>query len=546
LANAGTVTWNGGTYGLDAYAGSVIDNTGTWSMPGNRTILDESGGGVHPLVVNTGTWAQTSGTGTGSCGCEFNNQGTLEVDAGSYSIGVQLDNYTASRKLLTGGDYLLTGALRVPNLDVASLAATVSLSGAGAALTDTSSVNALRDLAAISAAGQLSLLNGATLTTPGALTNNGAVNVGATSSTLTVTGAYTQSAGSTSLTDASSKLASAGVSLTGGAFTGVGAVSGGLTNTGATITPGVAGAPGTLSVIGAFTQSGAGQLAIPVSSAGHSELMVSGAASLGGTLRFTTTAGYLPATGTVLPLLTYTGRTGAFSPIAGADLPNATVYWLSDPGTELDATVQPGSVEQFATVTINGAAAETNSRTVTLTFSVSGGVSVAGMRIANDTDPTGAFSSYASPTTWTLGPIDGTRVVHAQLRDDLGNQSAVTTASIILDTTPPTATITPPSSPTGPITVSFDEPVTAATTSNVVVQVTGSGTNLPTSLTCQTSTGTTVDCATGSFTVAILQPTAPLLPAASYTATVNPTGVTPAVHDLAGNPAAATSLSFTG
>jgi hypothetical protein len=195
-------------------------------------------------------------------------------------------------------------------------------------------------------------------------------------------------------------------------------------------------------------------------------------------------------------------------------------------------------------LTINGGAARTVSRQVSLTLTGAAGVTVSGMRLANDATPTGTFQSYSTTLPWTLGPIDGTRTVRLQLRDNLGNQSNTATASIILDSTAPTATITPPTSNTGPVTISFNELVTAASATNITLVAAGTSSPLPTTLTCLDASNASVSCATGSFLTIRVQPTAPLVPKASYTLTVNPS-TAPKVHDLAGNNAPTTNNTFT-
>jgi hypothetical protein len=59
--------------------------------------------------------------------------------------------------------------------------------------------------------------------------------------------------------------------------------------------------------------------------------------------------------------------------------------------------------------------------------------------LSNDAT-TWSTRSYAPAQAWTLPPTDGTRTVYAKWRDAAGNWSAVASDTIVLDTTPPTAT----------------------------------------------------------------------------------------------------------
>lgn len=540
---AGTATWNGGFNPVVGGAGSVIDNSGTLAISSNGTISDGSSGGTKLLLTNTGTLNQSSTSSTVTCGCDFDNQGTLSV-ADQLSVSGRLVGYNPTRQSLAGGTYQLSGQLRVPNLTIATDSSNITLNGAnGQIVNSTNAQNGLAGLKSLTAAGALTLSGGANLTTTTALSSSGNVTVGA-ASTFTVGGVYTMTDGATALSATTSTLTdTGGASLTGGVLTGVGSIGGPLTNSGATITPAGAGV-GTLTVSGTYSQSGTGALAIDITSTGNDELATTGAASLGGTLALNTASSYSPATGTVFTLVTYGSRTGFYSPITGAQLPSGNIYWLADTGTTLTATVKSPASLPVPTATINGGAARTNNHTVTVTITPPAGMTVTGMRLANDADPTGAFITYASPTSWTLPAPDGTHSVHVQLRDGAGNQTGVATPSIILDTTAPVATITAPTSSSGSATIAFNELVTGATTSNITLQVTSTGANLPTTITCKTSTGTTVDCGTGAYTQVILQPTAPLVTKVSYTITVNPSGAPTNVTDLAGNAAATTSSTF--
>ncbi len=68
--------------------------------------------------------------------------------------------------------------------------------------------------------------------------------------------------------------------------------------------------------------------------------------------------------------------------------------------------------------------------------------------------------SYTTSAAWTFASGDGNKTITARFRDVVGNLSTVATAAIVLDTLPPSATISPLSSyqvsPTFPITVSGD------------------------------------------------------------------------------------------
>jgi hypothetical protein len=97
------------------------------------------------------------------------------------------------------------------------------------------------------------------------------------------------------------------------------------------------------------------------------------------------------------------------------------------------------------TILINGGAASTNGRTVTLTPSARDdlGSGVAQMRLSNSSTFTGAFwEDYSPNREWDLTSGDGVKTVYAQFKDALGNTSVTTTDAITLDTSAPTGTLT--------------------------------------------------------------------------------------------------------
>ena len=91
----------------------------------------------------------------------------------------------------------------------------------------------------------------------------------------------------------------------------------------------------------------------------------------------------------------------------------------------------------------------TSTVSVTLNLAATDAVGVTGYRVADGTDASGASTIAISSTTsfsadipWTLPSGDGTKTVAVQYRNAVGNWSPNYTDSIILDTTPPTGSIT--------------------------------------------------------------------------------------------------------
>jgi uncharacterized protein with beta-barrel porin domain len=143
-------------------------------------------------------------------------------------------------------------------------------------------------------------------------------------------GTYTVDAGTVNL---SNTLGAAGtpcsvVVNTGGALGGIGPLVGSLSNSG-TVNPG--NSPGTLSVVGGYTQSAAGNYKVEVASPGnYDKIVVTGApgtATLAGAIAPTLLDGYRPRGNQVFPgVLTATSITGNFSTILNPQI-SPTLFW---------------------------------------------------------------------------------------------------------------------------------------------------------------------------------------------------------------------------
>ena len=104
----------------------------------------------------------------------------------------------------------------------------------------------------------------------------------------------------------------------GATLTGAGTIGGSVVNAG-TVAPG--GSPGDLTISGAYTQAATGTLAIELDGAtAFDRLLVSGAATLDGTLAVERDSGFTPAEGDAFTFLTAASRTGAFATTTGGDI----------------------------------------------------------------------------------------------------------------------------------------------------------------------------------------------------------------------------------
>jgi hypothetical protein len=94
-------------------------------------------------------------------------------------------------------------------------------------------------------------------------------------------------------------------------------------------------------------------------------------------------------------------------------------------------------------LTVNGGAALTGSAVVSLglTWDDGDGSGVTRMRFSNNGSTWSAWENKAVTKAWAVTPGDGLKTVRAQFRDKAGNVSTAYTASITVDTAPPTGTI---------------------------------------------------------------------------------------------------------
>lgn len=306
----------GGTRTLNA----TLDNQGTITVDQALSISQtapqhKNSGLIHAQGGNI----SISQTGAGS---SFNNQGTIQVDAGrDITIsGGSLTNFSGTT--LIGGNYLIAGNFRFPGANIVTNAASITLDGAASAILDSANgKNGLTNLASNAASGSLSFLNGRGLTTTGAMTNAGSVFVDVGSTLVTGTG-YTQTAGITKVNGTLDPAAD--FNLNGGTLGGNGLVQANVNNPGGIVSPGDS--PGQLTIVGDYVQSGTGQLKLelngPTAIVDYDRLNVQGKVTLGGNLD--ATVGYKSTSGENFVILTNDGTDATAGTMSGlAD--NSTV-----------------------------------------------------------------------------------------------------------------------------------------------------------------------------------------------------------------------------
>jgi hypothetical protein len=116
------------------------------------------------------------------------------------------------------------------------------------------------------------------------------------------------------------------------------------------------------------------------------------------------------------------------------------------------ATIVLDQTSPTGSVVINNGAAYTTNRTVALALTASDSGTGVRLMYLSDGVTSSGWISYTASTAWVFASGDGTKTITARFRDAAGNLSALTTATIVLDTLPPSATVNPMSSYQGSLT----------------------------------------------------------------------------------------------
>ncbi|HEV3084487.1 MAG TPA: hypothetical protein VGY66_32290, partial [Gemmataceae bacterium] len=217
----------------------------------------------------------------------------------------------------------------------------VEASGAGSSLYMNPSL--------ITNTGTLEAVGGAQLgflsTTP--LDNQGTVIAGS-GSTVSATGDYVQTAGTTNLMGGALTVntvyAVNTFDLEGGTLAGTGTVTGNVANSGGTVTPGGNEGTGVLTINGAYTQSANGTLHLDIGGASSSkfdQLNISGSANINGALNVNLINGFTPAAGQNLAVLTSGSLTGTFATLG---LPSSLTPVYSSTAVTLEVPLPSATV----------------------------------------------------------------------------------------------------------------------------------------------------------------------------------------------------------
>ena len=209
---------------------------------------------------------------------------------------------------------------------------------------------------------------------------------------------------------------------------------------------------------------------------------------------------------------------GCFTVILPAPTATSASPTTGEAGTTRTVTVTGTNFVSGATVSFSGGGITVNTNTFVDSSHVT-----ANITISSSATPSARNVSVTNPDTQSATCVGCFTV----------------TASV-------TASVTTPTTLTGPIAVTFSSDVSGVTTSNFVFMVTGSSSTLAGTLACKDLSMASTSCGGSTVRSASLTPTAHLVPGQHYTVTVNPSGAPTAITDSAGAPIPTTNTAFRG
>jgi hypothetical protein len=264
--------------------------------------------------------------------------GITNANGGISFSGFNVKDVFGDRRLNTGGTvtWAGTGDVRL------GTGGAIHNTGTWDAQDDASIFNGFGGTAAFTNAGTFRKSAGAGSTSVSVpMTNTGTVESAA--GTLAFSGAYTQTAGATSLAGGA-LTSSTLLDIQGGTLRGFGTATANVTS-GGTVSPGLS--PAILSVSGSYTQTSAGSVAVEIGGktvgTQYDRLAVSGNATLSGALTGGVINGFAPVVGDSFTVLTMGSRSGTFGS-TNLGSPGCGLGWqVGYAATSVTLTVVQGS-----------------------------------------------------------------------------------------------------------------------------------------------------------------------------------------------------------
>jgi hypothetical protein len=297
---------------LDFAAGSTVTPVEIIAANGSTTLVNDI-----PLGAVVRVQARPSGGASLNLGASYTNNGEIWLDStsagniptlGTPGSATLTNAITGIIRALAGGGGTRTIAANLANLGLISVTQTLNWTGSAGGSSAAGVVNdgtfAIGDGVATTLSSEVNFHQLRDL-----LVGDGA--------TLTVSGPFSQFAGTLSLRGATSRLflGPSGLALQGGVLSGPGTVNGNIVNSGGRVRPGSS--PGVLTIAGNYTQGSNGALDIEIGGgtpgSGYDRLVIGQAATLDGALNVSLINGFTPAPTDRFVVMQFASRTGTFS-----------------------------------------------------------------------------------------------------------------------------------------------------------------------------------------------------------------------------------------
>lgn len=321
-----------GTNWLDMYNGAVLTVNGLATL--NTSNLSSSFFGINtfgaPATVNYAGGITKTGALPFDQVATANTQGTVQslqgelvfdTAGGGTHAGTSFVAASGATIKIANGAHLASGNVTFGGAGVTQLGnndgvRTMSFVPSGGTLTNNGTLNVVpgATLGALTNQGTLNLTS---VPVSGLLTNTGAVNV---DGSVSASGGIQQNGGLITVPLGQTLgVGGSGLVLAGGTLSGNGTISGNVNNQAGTVAPGAS--PGTLTVVGDYTQGASGVLAVEVggtvAGSEYDQLKVIGNVFLDGNLNTTLFGSYTPLPGDSYTFIDATGTiTGTFANIS--------------------------------------------------------------------------------------------------------------------------------------------------------------------------------------------------------------------------------------
>ncbi|HRJ27273.1 MAG TPA: PEP-CTERM sorting domain-containing protein [Fimbriimonadaceae bacterium] len=329
---AGTLELIGGGTGAGTFnvePGANIDfNLGNYNFVSGATFTGQQvitngevtvGAGANwagNTIINGGFLALQSGALFGSGSLAVNGGGQLRVQSGTHTQSGAFANYSPGPKTLNNGNFIIgnNSQFKFANTGIETNNSNIWLIGGSAAIENLSGNNALTGLSQNNGTfvlGSLLLSDAISLNIEDDLGNSGTLAVDSNGE-LNIGGSFMQFGGQ--LLVNGTFTAGGPITIEAGTVGGTGTIDGGVNNSGS-LSPGSS--PGTLNIIGSYTQTSIGTALMEIESASNFDrLIVSGAGALGGQLNVVINPSFNLTDGMMFDLMTFGGGyTGQFSEV---------------------------------------------------------------------------------------------------------------------------------------------------------------------------------------------------------------------------------------